>query len=66
MKSKIDQRSPSRFSIGVPVSAMRASALSCLTALVCLAAGFLMACASSSTTSRQAVAASQGTRAREP
>ena len=41
MKSKIDQRSPSRFSIGVPVSAMRASARSCLTARVCLAAGIL-------------------------
>ena len=37
MKSKIDHRSLSRFSIGVPVSAMRASARSCLTALVCLA-----------------------------
>ena len=55
MKSKIDQRSPSRFSMGVPVSAMRASARSCLTGLVCLAPGFLMACASSSTTSRHGV-----------
>ena len=47
MKSKIDQRSPSRFSIGVPVSAMRARASSFLTARVCLASGFLIACASS-------------------
>ena len=54
MKSKIDQRSPSRFSIGVPVSAMRASARSCLTVLVCLAPGFLIACASSSIASRHA------------
>ena len=66
MKSKIDQRSPSRFSMGVPVRAMRVSALSALTAFVCLAAGFLMACASSRMTSRQGVEASQGTRAREP
>ena len=49
MKSKIDQRSPSRFSTGVPVSAMRARASSCLAARVCLAPGFLIACASSRT-----------------
>ena len=66
MKSKIDQRSPSRFSTGVPVRAMRASARSCLTALVCLAAGFLMAWASSSTASRQGTLASHGVRARKP
>jgi hypothetical protein len=41
MKSKIDQRSPSRFSIGVPVSAMRVSARSCLTVWVCFAPGVL-------------------------
>ncbi len=62
MKSKIDQRSPRRFSIGVPVRAMRASALSCLTALVCLAPGFLIACASSSMTSRHGASPSHGAR----
>ena len=66
MKSKIDHRSLSRFSMGVPVRAMRVSARSCLTVLVCLAAGFLMACASSSTTSRHGVVPSQGARARKP
>ena len=66
MKSKIDHRSPSRFSIGVPVSAMRASAFSCLTDLVCLAAGFLMACASSRTASRHDVVWSHGKRLRKP
>ena len=38
--------------MGVPVRAMRVSARSCLTILVCLAAGFLIAWASSSTTNR--------------
>ena len=55
MKSKMDHRSPSRFSTGVPVSANLACALSFLAARVCLASGFLMACASSSTTSRHGV-----------
>ena len=53
MKSKIDHRSPRWFSTGVPVSAMRACAFSALAALVCLAFGFLIACASSRMTSRQ-------------
>ena len=52
MKSKIDHRSPSRFSIGVPVSAIAASACSCFTGRVCLAPGFLIACASSRTARR--------------
>ena len=52
MKSKIDHRSPRRFSTGVPVSAMRAGAFSALTARVCLAPGFLIACASSRMTKR--------------
>ena len=45
------------FSTGVPVSAMRLSASSALTARVCLASGFLIACASSTTASRQRVSA---------
>src|SRR6267378_842250 len=49
-----------------PVSAMRISALSLLTDFVCLAAGFLMACASSSTTNRHDVVSSQGVRVRKP
>ena len=40
--------------------------LSCLTDFVCLAAGFLMACASSSTTNRHDVVSSQGVRVRKP
>ena len=51
---------------GVPVNAMRASAFSALTALVCLAAGFLIACASSMTTRCHDWSASQGTRASVP
>ena len=47
-----DQRSESRFSTGVPDSAILASALSCFTVFVCRADGFLIACASSRTTSR--------------
>jgi len=39
MKSKIDQRSPSRLSIGVPVRANRTAAFSFFTACVCFAAG---------------------------
>ncbi len=50
-KSKSDHKSPRRFSMGVPVNARRARARSFLTARVCLAPGFLIACASSSTTS---------------
>ncbi len=53
--SKIDHRSPRRFSTGVPVSAMRARADSALAARVCRAAGFLIACASSKIASRQAI-----------
>ena len=41
MKSKIDQRSPSRFSTGVPVSAMRACASSCFAGARLLGAGIL-------------------------
>ena len=48
-KSIIDQSSERRFSTGVPVSATRNSATSLLTLCVCLAEGFLMSCASSST-----------------
>ncbi len=66
MKSKIDQRSPSRFSTGVPVSAMRACASSCLAARVCRAPGFLIACASSSMASRHGISISAGTRSSEP
>ena len=66
MKSKIDHRSPSRFSIGVPVSAIRACATICFAARVCLAAWFLMAWASSRTASCQEVFPSQGIRSREP
>ena len=51
-KSKIDHRSPRRFSTGVPVRARRHLESSVLIALVCLAPGFLMACASSRTTFR--------------
>jgi hypothetical protein len=46
-KSKSDHRSPKLFSTGVPVSATLAGALSCFTAFVCRAPGFLIACASS-------------------
>ena len=53
MKSKIDHRSPRLFSTGVPVSAIRACAFSALAARVCLAAGFLIACASSRIAQRQ-------------
>src|SRR5450631_1230413 len=60
MKSKMDHRSPSRFSTGVPVSAKREPAFSILALRVCLALGFLMACASSKTASRQDVSVSQG------
>ncbi len=66
MKSKIDHRSPSRFSIGVPVSAMRARAWSFFAARVCLASGFLIAWASSSTARCHDVVASQGMRSSEP
>ena len=62
----MDQRSPSRFSTGVPVSANRACAFSFLAVRVCLASGFLMACASSSTTRRQAASAIHGMRSSEP
>ena len=40
-KSKMDQRSPRRFSTGVPLSAMRARASICLAARVCLVPGVL-------------------------
>ena len=57
MKSNSDHRSVSRFSMGVPVSAMRERALRRLMALVCLVSGFLMACASSRITRRHAILA---------
>ena len=66
MKSKIDHRSPSWFSTGVPVRAMRARAFSALAALVCLALGFLIACASSTITRLQSVSASTGSRVSDP
>jgi hypothetical protein len=46
-KSKIDHRSPSRFSTGVPVSATRARASRAFAARACRVPGFLIACASS-------------------
>ena len=46
----IDHRSPTLFSTGVPVSAMRQAADSARAALACLVSGFLMFCASSRTT----------------
>ena len=49
MKSKSDQRSDSRFSIGVPVRTMRARPERDFTALDCCVPGFLIAWASSST-----------------
>ncbi len=52
--------------MGVPVSAIRARASSALAARACLAAGFLIACASSRTARCHEVRASQGTRRREP
>src|SRR5271157_192431 len=66
IKSKMDHKSPRRFSIGVPVSANLDRALSLLAILVCLAFGFLIACASSRTTRCHAVSASQGMRRSEP
>jgi hypothetical protein len=65
-KSNSDQRSDRRFSIGVPVSAMRLAAVSCFTARDCCAPAFLMACASSSTTSRQGRSRSAAERATMP
>ena len=65
-KSKMDQRSPSRFSTGVPLSAMRARASICLAARVCLAPGVLIACASSRMARRHGVASSAGTRSSDP
>src|SRR5436309_14701021 len=65
-KSKIDHRSPSRFSTGVPVSATLAPAFSIFTARVCFALGFLIACASSITTSLHPTFANQGILSTEP
>ena len=53
MNSMIDHSSDSRFSTGVPVSAIRAAAGSARTARACLVAWFLMFCASSQTTLAQ-------------
>ena len=66
MKSKIDHRSPIWFSTGVPVKAMRALARRALVAWVCLAFGFLMACASSRTTKCQYTSDKTGSRRRVP
>ena len=59
--SRIDHSSPSRFSTGVPVSAMRCPAGSRRTALAAWVCGFFTAWASSSTTVVQATAASAST-----
>ena len=48
-KAVMDQRSPTLFSTGVPVRAMRNPAESERAALDCLVSGFLIFCASSST-----------------
>ena len=53
MKSRIDHSSDSRFSTGVPVSAILAAAGSARTARADLVAWFLMFCASSQTTRAQ-------------
>ena len=53
--SEIDHRSASRFSTGVPVTAIRVPAGSDRIAVACLVAAFLMACASSTTTRRQRI-----------
>ncbi len=55
-KLKIDQRSNSRFSTGVPVRARRCLAWSLRIALVCAALGFLIFCASSITMRCQFIA----------
>lgn len=57
-KSNSDHKSLRRFSTGVPVRAMRASALNALTCLVCRVFGFLMAWASSRMTKRHCLSAS--------
>jgi hypothetical protein len=53
-----DQSSASRFSMGVPESARRIEASRCPAARVVAASAFLMFCASSSTTTRNGMAAS--------
>ena len=53
MNSMIDHSSDSRFSTGVPVSAIRVAAGRARTARACLVAWFLMFCASSHTTRAQ-------------
>ena len=53
MNSMIDHRSVSRFSTGVPVSAIRDPAGIARTARACRVAAFLMFCASSQTTRPQ-------------
>ncbi len=58
MNSMIDHRSDSRFSTGVPVSAIRVAAGRARTARACLVAWFLMFCASSQTTRAQVEGAS--------
>ena len=65
-KSKMLHRSPSRFSIGVPVRARREPAFTVFAALVCRVPGFLIACASSRIASRQVVAWTQAKRCNEP
>ena len=61
-KSNSDHSSPKLFSTGVPVRALRPRARSSLTARVCRAAGFLMACASSRMTGRQSPSRRDGRR----
>ena len=53
MNSMIDHSSDSRFSTGVPVSAIRVAAGRARTARACLVVWFLMFCASSQTTRAQ-------------
>jgi hypothetical protein len=58
VNSMIDHSSPSRFSTGVPVSAIREAAGRLRTARACRVPAFLMFCASSQTTRCQPTAAS--------
>ena len=64
----IDQRSPTWFSTGVPVSAIRHPAGSDRAACACLVCGFLMFCASSRITPAQAdvLRAGRGPQAQVP
>jgi len=66
MKSNSDQRSPARFSTGVPVNARRAVAFRRLTARAWRVSAFLIACASSRIASRHAMRSSHAVRAAMP